>query len=123
MYMTATISGAVTHRNSHRLCALFDLSSGVLLTGRRSSELRRQLRAPFDDLKLSIEMLDSCRAAFHPVAAIHINQAIDGANHRMVDVTADYAVHMLAAALGAERLLELADEVDGVLNLELDPAR
>src|SRR5882724_10352766 len=103
--MTATISGAVTHRNSHRLDAPFGFNSGALLTG-RGSGCRRRLRGPFDDLKLSIEMLDSCRAAFHPVAAVHVHQPVDIADHRMVDVTADHTIDVLAAALGAERLLE-----------------
>ena len=55
--------------------------------------------------------------------AVHINQAVDGANHGMVDVAADDAVDVLAAAFGAQGLLELSDEIDGVLDLELDPPR
>src|SRR5258708_21656007 len=120
--MTATIPGAVSQRDSRRIRGLVDFNLSALLIGWHGRGRRRRLRGPFDDLKLSIEMLDSCGAAFHPVAAVYVNQAVDGADHRMVDVTADHAVDMLAAALGAQRLLELADEVDGVLDLELDPA-
>src|SRR5262245_11863468 len=41
----------------------------------------------------------------------------------MMDVAADHAVDVMAPRLAAQRLLELADKVDGVLDFELDPSR
>src|SRR5258708_37334120 len=120
--MTATIPGAVSQRDSRRIRGLVDFNLSALLIGWHGRGRRRQLRGPFDDLKLSIEMLDSCRAAFHPDAAVDVDQPVDVADHRMVDMTADHTVDVLAAAFGAQRPLEFAHEIDGVLDLELDPA-
>jgi hypothetical protein len=40
-----------------------------------------------------------------------------------MDVSADHAVAAMAARLRGERLLEIADVIDGLLELELGPAR
>src|SRR6186997_282913 len=41
----------------------------------------------------------------------------------MMDVPADHTVNMVATRFSAQRLLELTDEIDGILHFELDPAR
>ena len=49
--------------------------------------------------------------------------SVDVANGRVMDVAADHAVDAALARLGGQRLLEIADEIDGVLHLELGPFR
>jgi hypothetical protein len=66
-------------------------------------------------------MLDHCRTAFNPVAAIDVAKAILGADDGMVDVTADDAVCAAPACLSGESLLERPDEIDGVLHFQLGP--
>ena len=68
-------------------------------------------------------MLDDRRAGFHPVAGVEVAQARDLAVGRVVDVAADHPVRALAPRLLGEEFLELADEVDGVLDLHLGPGR
>ena len=88
------------------------------VTGASSSagEVHRISSSPFD-------VLDHDGAAFDPVAAIDVVHAADVAAGGMVDVAADDAVAAVAARLRRERLLEIADVVDGLLELELGPAR
>src|ERR1043166_1884980 len=121
--MTATVCDAPAHKKSDCLGALFDFGWGVRLLGWKGGRRRRMPGGPLDDLKLSIEMLDSCGAAFHPVSAVHVDQAVDGADHRVVNMPANHTIDLLPASLRAQRLLEFADEIDGILDLELDPAR
>src|SRR5690606_18137681 len=68
-----------------------------------------------------VRMLDDGRAAFHPVAGVDVGEAVEIALRRVVDMAADDAVDALAFRLGGQRFLEAADEIDGVLDLELRP--
>src|SRR5262245_23028795 len=68
-------------------------------------------------------MLDHGGAAFDPVTAIDVDEARLLADHGVVDVAADHPVETAAMRLRRQRLLELADEVDGVLDLQLGPLR
>src|SRR3569833_1515462 len=78
---------------------------------------------PLDDLKLSVKMLASRRAALHPVSAIDVSESHHRPDHGMMDVPADHTLDVVAACLTRQRHFELADKVNGVLHLELDPAR
>ena len=64
--------------------------------------------------------LDQRGAALHPVAVVAVEDAVDVAHLGMVDVAADHAVDAAPARFARERLLEVADEADGVLDLVLE---
>ena len=66
-------------------------------------------------------MLADRRAALHPVAAVDVAHAEIVVDRGVVDVAADDAVGVVALRLVGQRLLELADEVDRVLDLQLGP--
>ncbi len=68
-------------------------------------------------------MLCNRRAAFHPVAAIDVADAVDFGDDGVVDMAADDAIGVVAACLLDDDLLELADEIDGRLHLLLRPGR
>src|SRR5450756_2410282 len=76
---------------------------------------------PGDDLEAAVLVFDQRRAAFHPVAAIHVADALLVANGRTVDVPADDALGAVTPRLGGERLFERADVIHGVLDLQLGP--
>ncbi len=63
------------------------------------------------------------RAAFHPVAGVEVVDALDVARGGVVDVSADDAVDVVAPGFVRQRLLELADEVDGRLDAQLQVRR
>src|SRR5262249_45331524 len=73
---------------------------------------------PPHELKFSIEMLDDCRAAFHPVATIDVAQAVVVADYGMMDVAADHAVDPGPSGFDGEGAFVCADEIDRVLDLE-----
>ncbi len=74
-----------------------------------------------DQLHAAVEMLDNSRAAFHPVTRVDILDTLDILHHRMVNMPADDAVHLVAARFLCHEMLELADEIDGMLDLQLRP--
>ena len=78
---------------------------------------------PGDDLETAVLVLDQRGAAFHPVAAVHVANAVLVADGGVVDMAADHAVGAVPPRLGGERLLEGADVVHGVLDLQLGPLR
>ena len=78
---------------------------------------------PFDDLELAVVVLDHGGAALHPVAAIDVANAVVVVDDGMVDVPADHPVGGVPLRLGHQRLLELADEIHRVLDLQLGPLR
>src|ERR1700733_15034506 len=72
---------------------------------------------PGDDFKAAVFVLGKGGAAFHPVAAIHIANAVFVADGGVVDMAADHAVGAVTPRLGRQRLLEGADVIYGVLAL------
>src|SRR5262245_46106948 len=78
---------------------------------------------PMHDFEPSVAMLDHGGTALHPVAAIDVTDAEIVANRGVMDVAADHAVGCVVARGVRERALELADIVDGVLDLQLGPLR
>jgi hypothetical protein len=68
-------------------------------------------------------MLDDRGAAFNPVARVDVGDPVEIAQRRVVDVAADHAVAFQALGFLGQRLLEMADEADGILDLELGPGR
>jgi len=71
----------------------------------------------------AVRVLDDRGAALDPVAAIEIAHAEIRVDRGVMDVAADHAVGAVAVGLGDQRLLELADIADRVLDLELRPLR
>src|SRR5262249_31182148 len=78
---------------------------------------------PGDDLEPAVLMLHERGAAFHPVAAVHVADALLVADGGVMDVAADHALGAVTPRLGCERRLERADIVDRVLDLLLGPLR
>ena len=68
-------------------------------------------------------MFRHCGATLHPVAAVDVTQPELVVHDRMMNVTADHAVDIVARGLRGERLLKSANVVDGVLDLQLRPLR
>src|SRR5581483_3006053 len=75
---------------------------------------------PIDDAQLTRGVLGNGRAAFDPIAAVQVLNACDLAARRMMNVAAHHAVHPTPARFGCKGILELADEVHGGLDLELE---
>ena len=67
-------------------------------------------------------VLDHGRAAFHPIAAIDVADAVVVVHDRMMDMAADDSVGGMPG-LGHQRLLEGADEIHRILDLQLGPLR
>ncbi len=76
---------------------------------------------PGDQFERAVHRLDDRRAAFHPVAGVDVADTVDILHHRMMNMSADDAVHIVAARFVRHHALELADEIDGMLDLELRP--
>ena len=64
-------------------------------------------------------MLDQGRAAFDPVAVVAVEDAADLADLGLVDVAADHAVDAAPPRLVGDRVLEVVDELDRVLDARL----
>src|SRR5262249_6791203 len=64
---------------------------------------------PCDDLEMTVLMLGERRAAFHPVAAVHVADTLHVADHGIMDMAADHAVGAVAPRFGRQRSLERAD--------------
>ena len=56
--------------------------------------------------KLAVFVLGERGAAFHPVAAVHVADAVLVADGGVVDVAADHAVGAVTPRLGGQRLFE-----------------
>src|SRR3546814_2969782 len=87
-----------------------------IFTGSGSRARRLQHRQAPDlgtgqDLQAAVHVLDQRRAAFHPIAVVDVEHAVDHAHLGGVDMAADDSVDALAPGLGHHRLLELADEL------------
>ena len=67
-------------------------------------------------------MLDHERAGLDEIAGIDIGDAVDLADDWVVDVSADDAVDPAPLRLAGKLLLERADEIDRILDLELRPS-
>ena len=68
-----------------------------------------------DDLQGPIRVLHRRGAAFHPIAVVDVEDAVDEAAAGLVDVAADNAVVAALAGLGGERLLVEGDEAPASL--------
>src|SRR5688572_3685336 len=91
------------------------------LTRRREAEIGRQhgelpLGRPLDDLEPAVAMLHQRGAALDPVAIVAIEDAVDGLDLGLVDVAAHHAVKAAALGFLRHRMLEVADELDRVLD-------
>lgn len=78
---------------------------------------------PGDQLECSIHRLGNRCAAFHPVTGIDVTDTVNILHHRVVNVATDDAVDIVAACFIRYYTLELANEVDGMLDLKLCPGR
>src|SRR5215831_11517182 len=79
--------------------------------------------APGDDLEASVLVFGERRAALHPVAAVHVADALLVTNDGVVNVTADHSFGAVTPCFGDERGLERANIVHRVLDLQLGPLR
>jgi len=68
-------------------------------------------------------VLDQRGQALDPVAVVAVEDAVDLAHLRVVDVAAHHAVHAALARLARHGGLEVADVADRALDLELEVAR
>src|SRR5439155_4695861 len=78
---------------------------------------------PVENLKTAIQVLYQGRAAFDPVAIVAIENGIEPADFRLVDVTADDAIHAAPTRLLRDRRLEIIDIAQRVLDPALDVGR
>ena len=116
-----TCGGQASVKNSSRI-ALGSRGDGLCALARLARRGPAPRIGPADELEASVVMLDQRRAALHPVAAIVVGDAEIVVHRGAVDVAADHAVDRALPRLARERLLELADEVDGVLDLSFAQA-
>ena len=89
--------------------------------GRQHGEL--PLGRPLDDLEPAVAMLDQGGAALHPVAIVAVEDAVDDLDLGLVDVAAHHAVEAAALGFLRHRMLEVADELDRVLDPRLQERR
>ena len=78
---------------------------------------------PGDDLEPAVVPLGDRRAAFHPVAAVNVSKSVVVVHRGRMNVTADHPVSLMVPGFGRQRLLERANVVDGILDLQLRPFR
>ena len=71
----------------------------------------------------AVEMFGDGGAGFDEIAGVHIGDPVDVADRGVMDMAADDAVDAALARLAGQQHLEVADEIDGVLDLELGPFR
>ena len=72
---------------------------------------------PLDDLQFAFEGFHQGGEAFHPVAVVAVDDAVDGLDLRLVDVPANHALESAAARLARHGILESGHEIDRVLGL------
>jgi hypothetical protein len=80
-------------------------------------------RLPLDDLQTAIVILDQPGAAFHPVAVVAVQHAVEVADLGVMDMAADHAIDAALARFLGYGLLVVADIFDRVLDLVLEPCR
>ena len=66
-------------------------------------------------------MLHDVGAGFDEIPGVDIGDPFEVADHGMMDVAADHAVGAAPSRFVRERRFERADEIDGVLDLQLGP--
>ena len=71
-----------------------------------------------NEFDLAVKIFDQRRAAFDPVAAVEILDAIDHFHLGAVDVAADDAIGRLLAGHRGQRVLVFRDKFHGGLGLE-----
>ena len=76
-----------------------------------------------EDLEPAVQVLHQGAAAFHPVAVIAVEHALDGADLGVVDVPADDALQAAPPRLAGHCGLEVTDIAHRALDLELEVAR
>src|SRR5262245_40157681 len=82
-----------------------------------------QRSGPGQDFETAVLMLDQGGAALDPIATIHVADAVFIADRCVMNVAADHTIRTVALGFASESLLERADVVYGVLDLELRPLR
>jgi len=70
-----------------------------------------------------LEILDQRRAALDPVAVVAIEDAVDGADLGVMDVSAHHTIDAATACFARDGLLVVVDELDGVLDLVFEIGR
>ena len=76
-----------------------------------------------NEFDFAVEIFNQRGAAFHPVTAIEIFNAVDGFGFGAVDMAANDAVGFVAARHGGERVLVFGDVFDGGLGLKFQIRR
>ena len=90
----------------------------------RGTGASRALRiGPGDDFEPAVLVLDERGAAFDPVAAVHVADAVLVADRGVVDMAADHAIGAVPPRFAGQGLFERADIVHRVLDLQLRPLR
>src|SRR5438067_4718474 len=78
---------------------------------------------PGEDFEPAIGVFSESGATLHPIAAVHVADAKIVVDHGVMNVPADYAIHVMPLRLLRKRLLERANVVHRVLDLMLRPLR
>ena len=79
------------------------------------------LAGPGHDLEMAVLVLGYRGATLHPIAAIDVTDAEVVVDRGMVDMTAYNAIRFVTPRFRNQRLLKVADVVDGVLDFQLRP--
>src|SRR4051812_15837124 len=116
-------SGASFAGASARARGWSGTGNGQALGGRLPLGAEARLTHPVDQLEAAIGMLDEGGAAFHPIAVVHVGDAVDLAHLGVMDVAADDAVEAAPSRLVGERQLEPVDRLHCLLHLPLQPLR
>src|SRR5579863_3570513 len=78
---------------------------------------------PAQHLEPTVMMLDHQRARLDEVAGIDVRDVLNLPDDRMMDMAADHAVDAAFPGFAGELLLERADEIHRILDLEFRPGR
>ena len=76
-----------------------------------------------DEFDFSVKMFHQRGAAFHPVAAVQIVNVVNFLDLRAMNVTANYAVRLMAARHRGQSIFVFSDELHGGLGLEFQIRR
>lgn len=77
----------------------------------------------FQQMNVSLKILGECGAAFHPVTAVQILDAVDRSDFGAVDVAANHPVHLGLPGDVHHALLKAGDVANRALGLELQVCR
>src|SRR5262245_53737858 len=104
-------------------CANWQSRRAPIERGRRRHQRIPGAVSPGQNLEAAVVVLGDRGATFDPVAAVEIAHAKVLMDSSVMDMPADNALHAMAFRLGDQGLLEIANVVDRVLDLQLHPLR